>query len=149
MATKDNLVQLTTTIIGLTLASIIGHLVAVHIANDEFFEFFPLDSKKSGILNVSDLCVNGKTDTCTKLTLEQVTSVCGGSIEQEGLPGKGKTYHNYTKVEAKCIGATCHGEIATNNEWYHTGLDCTQNGTKASCKCQPYERVKLKTTASG
>uniref|UniRef100_A0A8D8S461 Uncharacterized protein n=1 Tax=Cacopsylla melanoneura TaxID=428564 RepID=A0A8D8S461_9HEMI len=144
MATKDNLAQLTVTVI---LAAIIRHLVVA----DDLFTFAPLggESKKNGSLAVSDLCVNGKTDTCTKLTLEQVTSVCGGSIEQEGLPGKGKTYHNYTKVEAKCIGATCHGEIATNNEWYHTGLDCTQNGTKASCKCQPYERVKLKTTASG
>uniref|UniRef100_A0A8D9AZK0 Uncharacterized protein n=1 Tax=Cacopsylla melanoneura TaxID=428564 RepID=A0A8D9AZK0_9HEMI len=82
---------------------------------------------------VADLCVNGKTDTCTAMTLDQATGVCGKTFGTEYL----------TKItEVKCNGATCHAEIATNYTRYHAGLDCQQKGPSASCVCIMYRERK-------
>ncbi|KAL1449542.1 hypothetical protein WDU94_002038 [Cyamophila willieti] len=133
MATKENLVQM-------TVAVILVFITLQSVLAVEFY-YVPLWDKTKANMTIADLCVNGKTETCTKLTMQQVTAVCGVSYLQDGTT----TPHNYTGItEAKCNGTTCHVEISTNSEWYHTGLDCIQNGTTASCVCQPYEKVKRK-----
>uniref|UniRef100_A0A8D8Z5Y2 Secreted protein n=1 Tax=Cacopsylla melanoneura TaxID=428564 RepID=A0A8D8Z5Y2_9HEMI len=87
---------------------------------------------------LADLCVNGKTDTCTGLSLDQATSVCG---KEYNTYKKDTHYTNITLV--KCNGNTCHAEIATNDTLYHAGLDCTQKGTDAACSCIVYRRVNV------
>ncbi|KAL1449541.1 hypothetical protein WDU94_002038 [Cyamophila willieti] len=85
MATKENLVQMTVAVIlvFITLQSVL----AVE------FDFVPLWDVTKGNMTIADLCVKGKTETCTKLTMQQVQSVCGDSYVQDGFP---KTYYNYT-----------------------------------------------------
>uniref|UniRef100_A0A8D8TRY4 Uncharacterized protein n=1 Tax=Cacopsylla melanoneura TaxID=428564 RepID=A0A8D8TRY4_9HEMI len=88
---------------------------------------------RSGDIPVADLCVNGKTETCTAMTLDQATHVCGKTV---GI----LHFTNITKV--KCNGATCHAEIATNITECHAGLDCQQKGPSASCVCIMYRERK-------
>uniref|UniRef100_A0A8D9EHA0 Uncharacterized protein n=1 Tax=Cacopsylla melanoneura TaxID=428564 RepID=A0A8D9EHA0_9HEMI len=93
-----------------------------------------LVDKINKTLAVVDLCVAGKTATCTGLTLDQATSVCGKEFNDH-------IRHNarYTKFnKVLCVGRSCHAELATNDSVIYGVLDCTQDGNHATCACQVY-----------
>uniref|UniRef100_A0A8D8PPL7 Uncharacterized protein n=1 Tax=Cacopsylla melanoneura TaxID=428564 RepID=A0A8D8PPL7_9HEMI len=90
-----------------------------------------------GNLTIADLCVNGKTDTCAKMTFDQATSVCGKTLGFWTLK-----YTNFTVP--KCNGPNCHTELNVTLPDIHAALDCQQNGTAAKCTCVLYqEKVPL------
>uniref|UniRef100_A0A8D8SB36 Secreted protein n=1 Tax=Cacopsylla melanoneura TaxID=428564 RepID=A0A8D8SB36_9HEMI len=84
-----------------------------------------------GNITVSNLCVNGKNETCTKMTLDQATSVCGKKYGE----------WNYINITArKCLKyrpSICYAELGLGGGYY-SHLECEQHGTIAKCTCNVY-----------
>uniref|UniRef100_A0A8D8SAZ9 Secreted protein n=1 Tax=Cacopsylla melanoneura TaxID=428564 RepID=A0A8D8SAZ9_9HEMI len=85
----------------------------------------------NGDMNISNLCVNGKNETCTKMTLDQATSVCGKKYGE----------WNYINITArKCLKyrpSICYAELGLGGGYY-SHLECEQHGTIAKCTCNVY-----------
>uniref|UniRef100_A0A8D8SEM1 Secreted protein n=1 Tax=Cacopsylla melanoneura TaxID=428564 RepID=A0A8D8SEM1_9HEMI len=94
-------------------------------------EYAATGSIKDGNITVSNLCVNGKNETCTKMTLDQATSVCGKKYGE----------WNYINITArKCLKyrpSICYAELGLGGGYY-SHLECEQHGTIAKCTCNVY-----------
>uniref|UniRef100_A0A8D9A231 Secreted protein n=1 Tax=Cacopsylla melanoneura TaxID=428564 RepID=A0A8D9A231_9HEMI len=94
-------------------------------------EYAATGSIKHGNITVSNLCVNGKNETCTKMTLDQATSVCGKKYGE----------WNYINITArKCLKyrpSICYAELGLGGGYY-SHLECEQHGTIAKCTCNVY-----------
>uniref|UniRef100_A0A8D8TR69 Uncharacterized protein n=1 Tax=Cacopsylla melanoneura TaxID=428564 RepID=A0A8D8TR69_9HEMI len=90
----------------------------------------------NGSIPVVDLCVAGKSASCTSMTLDQATVVCKKAYTTE----KGYITFTFKKiVEPKCDGGTCHVVIDADQEGWYADFACKQGANAtALCSCRVY-----------